>query len=152
MSAKAASAARVPLWLYTWRAVWGTCVVCGEPRAHEDTLRCAVHAPDVRRPQRAYRWPNERKDPAVRDADKVPAQAYELGRRDERVALSEVERTTDLIVSHRYPWCRARLLHALAGAEEQGVLEDALSELLDDEPARAAVRHALGVWKSGGAQ
>lgn len=29
-------------------------------------------------------------------------------------------------------WCRARLLHAFAGAAEQGVLREVLDELLDE--------------------
>lgn len=40
------------------------------------------------------------------------------------------ERAAKLIADHRFSWCRARLLHALAGAAEQGKLVEVLLELL----------------------
>jgi hypothetical protein len=46
------------------------------------------------------------------------------------VSLRHVELVNAMIVSHAFPWCRARLLHALGAAEEQGVLIDVLTELL----------------------
>jgi len=49
-----------------------------------------------------------------------------------RIARAERKRhaaAVHLIVSRHLRWCRARLLHALAGAAEQGVLEEVLSEL-----------------------
>jgi hypothetical protein len=49
--------------------------------------------------------------------------------------LSEVESATALITEHRFPWCRARLLHALGAAEEQGVLDEVLLELLGESPS-----------------
>lgn len=64
--------------------------------------------------------------------------------------LHEVEAATKLIVEHRYPWCRAKLLHALAGAEEKGILEDVLDELLHYQPEPDAVdkiRQSLEVWR-----
>jgi hypothetical protein len=44
--------------------------------------------------------------------------------------LDENEKASALIVAHDFKWCRARLLHALAGADEQGILEEVLEELL----------------------
>lgn len=50
----------------------------------------------------------------------------------------------ELVVSHKFPWCRARLLHALAGADEQGVLMTVLEELLpDDDDAPLVIANAL---------
>lgn len=58
--------------------------------------------------------------------------------RNRRLRLKDVERATDEIVAHRFPWCRARLLHALVGADEQGVLKDVLDELgVDADKVRA---------------
>lgn len=42
----------------------------------------------------------------------------------------DVDRASELIVGHGFPWCRARLFHALAAAYEQGILTEALDELL----------------------
>lgn len=78
-------------------------------------------------------------------------EATARGRRAEIASrtVDEVERANALIVSHRMPWCRARLLHALGAAEEQGVLDEVLRELLDDSAnnnassVSASVRNAL---------
>lgn len=43
-----------------------------------------------------------------------------------------LERAVEVVASHEFPWCRARLLHALAGAAEQGVLAEVMDELLGD--------------------
>lgn len=76
--------------------------------------------------------------------------------------LSEVDSANTLIVSHKMPWCRARLLHALGAAEEQGVLDDVLRELIEDESsvsrldegdrARCLLRAVLTArgWVGGG--
>lgn len=47
------------------------------------------------------------------------------------------ERATEAIVRREVQWCRAKLLHALAGADAQGVLADVLGELLPDEEGLA---------------
>ena len=54
------------------------------------------------------------------------------------VTLKRVEDTNAMLVAHAFPWCRARLLHALGAAEEQGILADVLSEILGDS---GDVRH-----------
>lgn len=59
------------------------------------------------------------------------------------VSLLRVERTNAMIVAHAFPWCRARILHALGAAEEQGVLADVLTELLGDEAEVEHVRKHL---------
>jgi hypothetical protein len=50
------------------------------------------------------------------------------------------------LAAHAVRWCRARLLHALAGAAEQGILAEVLDELLDGDGERvnAAITAALG--------
>ena len=60
-----------------------------------------------------------------------------------KVSLRRVERTNAMLVAHAFPWCRARLLHALGAAEEQGVLEDVLHELLGESPEVDYLRAAL---------
>lgn len=50
------------------------------------------------------------------------------------------EAVTDSIVTGKFRWCRARLLHALARADEQGVLGEVLDELLEGEDAAVAER------------
>lgn len=42
------------------------------------------------------------------------------------------EIASDLIAKREFRWCRARLMHALAGAHAQGVLDEVLTELLPD--------------------
>ena len=53
--------------------------------------------------------------------------------------MEEQEAATHLIVEHRFKWCRAKLLHALAGAMEQGVLDEVIEELLDGDVVEDAV-------------
>lgn len=53
--------------------------------------------------------------------------------------LVQNETATHLIVEHRFEWCRAKLLHALAGAMEQGVLDEVIDELLDGDAVEDAV-------------
>jgi hypothetical protein len=63
---------------------------------------------------------------------------------DTQSALDRVDDATSLIVEHTYPWCRARLLHALGGAEEQGILAEVLAEVLEGpEAAQRVFRHHL---------
>lgn len=57
---------------------------------------------------------------------------WQLPSSKRKVPLSQVEAATALVVDHKFPWCRAKILHALAGAEEQGKLQDVLEELLED--------------------
>ncbi len=52
------------------------------------------------------------------------------------MTIEEQEKAAALIVSHEFKWCRARLLHALAGAAEQGILEDVLEELMPASTGR----------------
>lgn len=59
------------------------------------------------------------------------------------VSLKAVERANDMLVAHAFPWCRARLLHALGAAEEQGVLADVLAEILGDSAEAEHVRAHL---------
>ena len=42
------------------------------------------------------------------------------------------EQATDALVSGHIHWCRAKLLHALAGAAAQGVLGEVVDELLPE--------------------
>jgi hypothetical protein len=59
---------------------------------------------------------------------------------DDRTASAERPRLSldlnntfaEALTSQRLSWCRAKLLHALAGAASQGVLHEVLDELLDD--------------------
>jgi len=61
-----------------------------------------------------------------------------------KTRLDRVQAANELIVAHTFPWCRARLLHALGAAEEQGVLEDVLGELLrHGSPEIDSLRDAL---------
>jgi len=39
------------------------------------------------------------------------------------------EAISNAICEHKFTWCRARLLHALAGAAEQGILPEVIEEL-----------------------
>jgi hypothetical protein len=48
--------------------------------------------------------------------------------------LEQHELACELLSSRQFNWCRARLLHALAGAAAQGVLDEVIHELLDDAP------------------
>lgn len=61
--------------------------------------------------------------------------------------LQESEQAVDLVVAHKFPWCRARLLHALAGADEQGILSDVLDELGLGQSDIDWVRSSLAVWR-----
>ena len=63
--------------------------------------------------------------------------------RSRTVSLKLVERTSRFIVAHAFPWCRARILHALGAAEEQGVLEDVLTEILGESSEIAHIRQHL---------
>lgn len=61
----------------------------------------------------------------------------ELHRRSEvsepAAEIADHDRAIALVVEHKIPWCRARLMHVLAACEEQGsVLEDVLEELLPE--------------------
>ena len=75
-----------------------------------------------------------RNDPLACDRDACPTRT---------VSLKRVEAMSAMIAAHAFPWCRARLLHALGAAEEQGVLEDVLSEILGDEAEVSHVRQHL---------
>jgi hypothetical protein len=46
------------------------------------------------------------------------------------ISTEEQEAVSAAICEHRFSWCRARLLHALGGACEQGVLLEVIKELL----------------------
>lgn len=46
-----------------------------------------------------------------------------------------------MLVNPSTKWCRARLLHALANAAKQGVLDEVIDELLDDD--ESAVKERL---------
>ena len=71
-------------------------------------------------------------------------------KKDATVALTQVEAANDLIVRHVFPWCRARLLHALAGADAQGVLLGVLEELDLDLPTIGTLQAALSRWRPVG--
>lgn len=58
------------------------------------------------------------------------------------ITREEQESVSAAICEHRFEWCRARLLHGLAGAAEQGVLLEVLNELL---PETGDVFHAMFV-------
>jgi hypothetical protein len=65
---------------------------------------------------------------------------------------TEQESASDMICTHQFNWCRARLLHALAGAHEQGVLHEVLDELLsdtDDDHREAATYSIKSFLRSG---
>lgn len=47
----------------------------------------------------------------------------------------------EMLVNPAARWCRARLLHALANAAKQGVLDEVIDELLDDD--ESAVKERL---------
>ena len=93
-------------------------------------------------------------DPVVREQKSLRAAKQWRGAR----LMRGVEEASALIVSHRMNWCRARIMHALAGADEQGALEQVLDELLgDDGPAadggstiKAGIRGALARWRAPG--
>lgn len=59
------------------------------------------------------------------------------------VSIKRVEQTNDMLVAHAFPWCRARLLHALGAAEEQGILAEVLEELMGGGPGADAIRNSL---------
>jgi hypothetical protein len=48
-------------------------------------------------------------------------------------ALELNEEFAIALTDHRIEWCRARLYLALAGAARQGVLDEVLDELTDDD-------------------
>lgn len=54
--------------------------------------------------------------------------------------VEEQDAVSAAICERRFSWCRARLLHALAGAADQGVLLEVLRELL---PETGATFHAM---------
>lgn len=58
------------------------------------------------------------------------------------ITREEQQSVSAAICERRFEWCRARLLHALAGAAEQGVLLEVLKELL---PETGDVFHAMFV-------
>ena len=74
-----------------------------------------------------------------------------LNQKAQGISPLEQETTSNAICQHRFVWCRARLLHALAGAAEQGVLLDVLDELLGDHQDADEVGYAFkrALLKSG---
>jgi hypothetical protein len=58
------------------------------------------------------------------------------------ITPEEQDSVSAAICERRFSWCRSRLLHALAGAAEQGVLLEVLKELL---PETGDVFHAMFV-------
>lgn len=69
-------------------------------------------------------------DAALAFADEVIRKTVQ--EHDAPTPAEQNEIATTRIVSHEYPWCRARLLHALGGAAEQGILDDVIHEVLDE--------------------
>lgn len=61
--------------------------------------------------------------------------------------LNEV--VASAVANDRVHWCRARLLHALAGAGKQGVLEEVVQELLPDDGETVAERIIDSLRASG---
>lgn len=70
-------------------------------------------------------------------------------RRPHTITLDEIERAKELIAQRDFPWCRALLFHALAGAARkidrdsgESVLREVLDEIgLDDEIIAEIVNH-----------
>lgn len=62
-------------------------------------------------------------------------EAFALGHeRGGQLTAAELQDITSNMVSTRaFRWCRARMLHALAGGFKQGKLAEALGETLDEE-------------------
>lgn len=64
--------------------------------------------------------------------------AINIAKREEAVAM---------VCEHHFPWCRARLLHALAGAVEQGIFDEVMGELIEHEDSEEIVRDARNVLR-----
>lgn len=52
-------------------------------------------------------------------------------RAEKRRALQDA--AVEVMKDGTFQWCRARLLHAIAGAARQGVLQEVLEELIEGE-------------------
>lgn len=50
---------------------------------------------------------------------------------NETITPDDLDRLTTLIAEHKLPLCRARLLHILSAAIEQGTLLEVLDEVID---------------------
>jgi hypothetical protein len=59
------------------------------------------------------------------------------------------EIVVEALVAHRVNWCRARFLHALVTAGEQGVLEEVLAELLPAEADEILEKFRAALVASG---
>jgi hypothetical protein len=66
-----------------------------------------------------------------------------------RGALELNEVVSMALANDRVHWCRARLLHALAGAAKQGVLDEVLNEILPDDGDAIAQRIVESLKASG---
>jgi hypothetical protein len=66
------------------------------------------------------------------------------------VTSSEADQAINLIVDHTLPWCRARLLHALAGAEEQGILREVLEEVTYGDDTENTIKNVQGYLRENG--
>ena len=84
------------------------------------------------------------------NAEKIIMAAAMQGGMDHKlpiVPLAAQERTTDQIINGDFKWCRARLLHALAGAAEQGVLQDVIDELMSTPIEAKQIFPTVGEWE-----
>lgn len=67
-----------------------------------------------------------------------------------KVTASEVDQAVNLIVDHKLPWCRARLMHALAGAEEQGILREVLEEVTHGDDTENTIGNVKAYLRNNG--
>lgn len=65
------------------------------------------------------------------------------------ISPDEVDAITVAIKTRRYPWCRSRLLAALAAAEEQEILGDVLDELLGADGERVGEKMRDSLHRNG---
>lgn len=59
------------------------------------------------------------------------------------------ETFADYLANPQMKWCRARLLNAFANAAKQGVLDEVIDELLDDDDGETKERLLAALVRSG---
>lgn len=64
-----------------------------------------------------------------------------------RLTIAKREEAVALVCEHNFPWCRARLLHALAGAVEQGIFDDVMGELIGHDDSEDIIRDARNMLR-----
>ena len=102
--------------------------------------RCGEESPVLPNATARKRWHREHKN-AVRLGSATPGVSP--------ITPADDEAFVRALTSPRTKWCRARLLHALSGAAKQGVLDEVVDELLEDDGDEVKERLVNALVRTG---